>query len=141
MVKIEYANNPNKLQSELKKLNKIQVIDETIHEIENKSSKSYGGKFEMVGKESSGDLVRETHIGFRSISDYEHYINAIDQNYDSEDAIFNGYIYKMDTPLFNKLNRSRYGIRCEFKHEIVAYRSNKFFILTKVNVLSNAITI
>ena len=33
LVKIKYANNPNKLQSELKELNKIHVIDENLHEI------------------------------------------------------------------------------------------------------------
>ena len=104
MVKIEYANKPYELQSELEELKKIQVIDKNIHEIENKRLKIYGGKFEIVGKKLRGDLARETHIGFRKISDYEHYIKAIDQNYDSQDAIFNGYIYKMDTPVFNKLN-------------------------------------
>ena len=33
LVKIKYANNPNKLQSELKELNKIHVIDKNLHEI------------------------------------------------------------------------------------------------------------
>ena len=34
--------------------------------------------------------VRQTHIRFRKIDDYESYINAIDEGYDAEDAIFNG---------------------------------------------------
>ena len=33
LVNIKYANNPNKLQSELKELNKIQVISKNLHEI------------------------------------------------------------------------------------------------------------
>ena len=34
--------------------------------------------------------VRQTHIRFRKTDDYESYINAIDEGYDAEDAIFNG---------------------------------------------------
>ena len=41
---------------------------------------------------------------------------CIDQDYDSEGAIFNGYIYKIDTHQFNKANRSQYGNICVFKH-------------------------
>ena len=48
----------------------------------------------MVGNLKIGDQIRQTHIRFRNISDYEAYINAIDEGYDAEDAIFNGYIYK-----------------------------------------------
>ena len=33
LVKIKYANNPNKLQSELKVLSKSQVINKNLHEI------------------------------------------------------------------------------------------------------------
>ena len=58
----------------------------------------------MVGSLRVGDQKRQTHIRFRSIADYEAYINAIDQDYKSEDSIFNGYIYKIDTPQFNLVN-------------------------------------
>ena len=49
----------------------------------------------------------------------ESYINSIDQDYDSEDALFNGYIYKLDTPQFKKVNKSQYGNGCDFKHELL----------------------
>ena len=35
LIKIKFAKNPNKFQSELKELNKIQVVDKDIHEIKN----------------------------------------------------------------------------------------------------------
>ena len=35
LVKIKYAKNPNKLQSELKELNKIRVVKKNSHEIKN----------------------------------------------------------------------------------------------------------
>ena len=42
----------------------------------------------MVGNLKVCDQIRQTHIRFRHISDYEAYINSIDQDYDSEDDIF-----------------------------------------------------
>ena len=59
--------------------------------------RDYEGEFEMVGKLSVGDQIRTTHIRFRNITDYEAYINSIDEGCDAEDAIFNGYIYKSNT--------------------------------------------
>ena len=75
-----------------------------------------------------GDQIRQTHIRFRSIIENEAYINAIDEGYDAEDVIFNGLIYKLDTPQFNKVNRSQNGNGCDFKHEIIEYRGNNCFI-------------
>ena len=46
----------------------------------------------MVGKVAVDDQIRETHVRFRKNTDYEAYINAIDQDYEWEDAIFNVYI-------------------------------------------------
>ena len=65
------------------------------------------------------------------MNDFEAYINAIDEGYDAEDAIFNGYIYKLDTVQFNKMNRSQYGNGCSFDKIIVENRGNNCFIPTK----------
>ena len=65
------------------------------------------------------------------MDEFEAYINSIDQDYDSEDSIFNGYIYKIDTPDFNIVNRSQYGNGCGFKHDIIEYRGNNCFTPTK----------
>ena len=46
--------------------------------------------------------------------------------------LFNVYIFKLDTPQFNKVNRSQYGNGCDFKHEIFEYQGNNCFISTKV---------
>ena len=74
----------------MRELNKNQVIDENLHEIKNEIILYYVGEFEMVGNWKVGDLIRQTHNIFRNVTDYESYINAIDQDYDSEDALFNG---------------------------------------------------
>ena len=131
LVIIKYANDPNKLQNDLKELYKVQVINKNLHEIKQEILQDYEGEFEMVGNLKVGEQIRQTHIRFRNSSDYEAYINAIDQDYDSEDAIFNGYIYKINTPQFNKVNRSQYGNGCSFDKIIVEYRGNNCFIPTK----------
>ena len=77
--KIKYANNPNQLQSELKELNKNHVIDKNSHEIKNEILRDYTDEFEMVGNLKVGDQIRQTHISFRKIDDFEAYINAIDE--------------------------------------------------------------
>ena len=131
MVKIKYANNPDKLQSALKELNKIHVVDKNLHEIRNEILVDYTGEFQMVGSLVIGDQLRTTHFRFRNMDDFESYINAIDQYYESDDAIFNGYFYKMYTTEFNPVNRSQYVNACEFKHEVIEYQGNNCFIPTK----------
>ena len=131
LVRIQYADKPDKLQSALKEINKIQVLDKNLHEIKQESLQDYVGEFEMVGNLKVGDQIRQTHIRFRDINDFEAYINAIDKSYDAEDAIFIGDIYKLSTPQFNKVNRSQYGNGCDFKHEIIEHRGNNCFIPTK----------
>ena len=131
LVRINYAVKPDKLESALKELNKIELINKNLQEIKNEILLDYVGGFEMVGNLKVGDQIRQTHIRFRNISNYEAYINAIDQDYDSEDALFNGYIYKLETPQFNKVNRSQYGNGCSFDKIIVEYRSKSYFIPTK----------
>ena len=44
----------------------------------------------MVGKASPADQIRETHIRLRNMDDFESYVNAIDEVYEAEDAIFYG---------------------------------------------------
>ena len=131
LVRIRYADNPIKLESALKESNKIQVIDENLHEIKNEILQDYVGTFEMVGNLKVGDQIRQTNIRFRIISDYEAYINSIDERYDADDCIFNGYIYKLNTPQFNKVNRSQYGNGCSFDKIIIEYRGNNCYIPTK----------
>ena len=131
LVRIKYANNPNKLQSALKELNKFQVADKNLHEIKQEKLIDYTGEFEMVGRLKVGDQIRQTHNKFRNVAEYASFINAIDQDYDSEDALFNCYIHKIDTPQFNKIKRSELVNGCSFDEKIIEYQGNKCFITTK----------
>ena len=131
LVRIKYADNPNKLESASRDLNEVQAIDKNLHENKKEILMDYVGAFEIVGNLKVGDQIRQTHIRFRNIDDFEAHINRIDEVYDAEDAIFNGYIYKIDTLQFKKVNRSQYGNGCDFKHEIIEYRGKDCFIPTK----------
>ena len=82
----------------------------------------------MVGNLKFGYQIRQTNIRFRNMDGLEAYINAIDEGCDAEDAIFNSHFYKINTPHFNKINRSQYPNGCDFKHEIIEYRGNNCFI-------------
>ena len=75
-----------------------------------------------------GDQNRQTHIRFRNFTDYETCISSIDQDYESEDAIFNDCIYKLNTPQFNIVNRSRYGNGCNFQQHILEYQAKNCYI-------------
>ena len=87
--------------------------------------------FELVGNLKVGDQIKQTHIRFRNMIDFETYINSINGNYDSDDSIFNGYIFKINTRIFNKVKRSRHGNGCSFDKIIIQYQGNKCFIPTK----------
>ena len=105
LVKVKKADKPDKLEEALREVNKIQVVNNNLHEIKNEILLDYVGEFETVGNLKVGDQIRQTNIRFRNINDYEAYINAIDEGYVAEDAIFNGYIHKL-TSQFNKKTQS-----------------------------------
>ena len=85
---------------ELATSNKIYVNNLNLHEIKNEILEDYTGDFELIGKMIIGPVVHKTNIRFKNMYDFERYINAIDIDYDSEDVIFTGYVYKLDTPQF-----------------------------------------
>ena len=107
LVRIKYADKPNKLESNVKKLNKVQVNDKNLHENKNEILLDYVGEFEMDGDLKVGDQFRQTVTRFKFMDSFESYIISNDQDYDPEDAIFNGYNYRLDIPHFNKVNRSQ----------------------------------
>ena len=61
-------------------MNKIHVVNKNLHEIKIEILRDYTGDFEMVGSLKVGDQIRQTHIKFRSNTDYEAFIIANDQD-------------------------------------------------------------
>ena len=80
LVRIKYADNPKKMESVLKELNKIQVINQNLHEIKIEILLDYVGEFEMVGNLKFGDRIRQTNVRFRNMNDFEAYVNQFYQS-------------------------------------------------------------
>ena len=94
------------------------MVDKTLHKIKHERLEDYVGEFQMLGELKIRDQTRPTHTRFRNITDYEAYFNSIDEGYDAEDSIFNGYIYKINTSQFIRVNRSQFGNGCSFECKI-----------------------
>ena len=110
---------------ELATTNRKHVNGLFLHEIKNEILEDYRGDFELL----VGELEQKTNIRFKNVDDFESYFNAIDNSgYDSDDVIFTGWLYKLNTPEVRKVNRSQYGRGTDFKQDIFEYISNNCYI-------------
>ena len=116
--------------SELATSNKIYVNNLNLHENKNEILQDCTRVFELNGLRIIGHIEHKTNIGFRSMHDFETYINAIDVDYDSEDVTFTGYVYKLKTPQFNVVKGSAYGKGTNYMQEIVEYHRQNCYIPT-----------
>ena len=88
----------------------------------------------MIGSMMIGEMEQKTSNRFKSIDDFETYINAIVKSrYDSEDVIFTGWLYKLNAPELNKVNRSQYARGTDFKQDFVEYIGRNCYIPTSGN--------
>ena len=114
---------------ELATTDRKYVNGSNLHEIKNDILEDYTGDFELIGSILVGEIEQKTNIRFKNVDDFEIYINAIDNSgYDSEDVIFTGWLYKINTPEFKKVNRSQFGRGTDFKQDIVEYIGNNCYI-------------
>ena len=119
---------------ELATTNRKYVDGLKLHEIKNEILEDYTGDFEIIGSMLVGEVEQKTNIRFKIVDDFESYINATDNSgYDSEDAIFTGWLYKLNTPEFKKVNRSQYGRGTDLKQDFVEYIGNNCYIPTSGN--------
>ena len=77
-----------------------------------------------------GPTEHKTNIRFKKMNSFRSYINRIDIDYDSKGVIFTWYVYEVNTPQFNRVNRSQYGRGTDFRQDLVEYKGNSFYILT-----------
>ena len=105
-----------------------------LHEIKNEILEDYTGDFELIGFMLIGEIEQKTITRFKNVDYFENYINAIDTGgYDSEDVIFTGWLYNINTPEFKKVNKSQYGRGTDFKQDIVEYIGIICYIPTSGN--------
>ena len=102
-----------------------------LHEIKNETLEDCTGNFELIKSMLVGEIEEKTNIRFKNVDDFESYNNDVDNSdYDSEDVIFTGWLYKLNTPELKKVNRSQYGRGTDFKQDIVEYIGSNCYIPT-----------
>ena len=50
-----------------------------------------------------GEIEQKTSIRFENVDNFETFNIAIDVDYDSEDVVFTVWLYKLNTPEFNRV--------------------------------------
>ena len=114
---------------ELATSNKILVNNLNWHENKNEILQDYTGDFELNGLMIIGHNELEANR-FKNKDHFESYLNTVDVNYDSEDVIFTGYIYKLKKPQSNVVKRSAYGKGTNYMQKIVEYHGQNCYIPT-----------
>ena len=115
---------------ELTTSDSIYIDNLNLHEIKNENLEEYTGDFELIGKMIIGPVEHKTNIRFKNMDDFERFINAKDIDYDSDDVVFTGYVYKLNTPQFKVVKRSAYGKGTNYMQEIVEYYGQNCYIPT-----------
>ena len=89
-----------------------------------------------------GEIERKTDIRFKNVDDFETYINAIDNTgYDSHDVIFTRRLCNINTPEFEKIDRSQNDRGTDFTQGFDEYISKNTCNTRNATVSSNVINI
>ena len=92
----------------------------------------YTSDLEVNGSTVIGPDEHKTSTRFKYVDDFESFESAINFDYDSEDVIFFGYVYKLKTPQFKVVKRSAYANCIDYKRKIVEYHGQNVYIPTSV---------
>ena len=81
-----------------------------------------------------GEIAQKTNTRFKNTDEFETYIIDIAiSRYDSENVIFKGWLYKLNTLDFEKVNKSQYDRGTDLKQDIVEYIGINCYIPTSGN--------
>ena len=70
----------------------------------------------------------KTNNRFENLADYETYVNAIDDDYDSEDVMLTGWVNSLKSTQFKLVERNSYGKGAVFKQIFVDVLGNNTYI-------------
>ena len=87
----------------------------------------------MIGSMLVDETEQKTNIRFKNFDGFENYFNASDVDYHSEDFIYTGWLYNLNTTELIKVNRSQDGRGTHLKQDIVDYIGNNCYILKSGN--------
>ena len=94
--------------------------------LEKKMKESKG--FDLVGNIKINGISKKTNMRFRSVKDFESYIEKIDDHYDGDEVIFTGDSIEYDVPEFKPVKRSNYGKGTNYLADIEEFHGDKCFI-------------
>ena len=80
-----------------------------------------------------GEIEQKANIRFKIFDAFATYNKAIDVDYDSEDNIFTGWLYILNTPELNRVSRSQNRRSIASKQVFVEYVGNICYIPTSDN--------
>ena len=86
----------------------------------------------MIRSMLIGEIEQKTYTKFKSVEDFETYINDIDIDYHSK-VIFTGLLYKSNKRDYENVKRSQYDRSTDFGQDIVEYTGNNCSIPTRRN--------
>ena len=89
-----------------------------LHENKNNILRDYT-ETEMEGIFLVGDLLKDTHLKFRKITEYYKNVESTDVDCDSADSVFNGKVFKRDTRDFSKVNRCQLRRVNNFEQDVI----------------------
>ena len=76
-----------------------------------------------------GEIEQKIKITPKNNDDFENYSHSIDNGgNDSDDVIFTGWLYKLNTPEFDKVSGSQNGKGTDFKQDVVEYIEKNCYI-------------
>ena len=108
-----------------------RINKKNVFEIKDKMKNSNG--FDLIGNITIKGVKRKNNMRFRSVKDFEAYIDKIDEHYDGDDVIFTGNTIEYNMPEFKPVKRSNYGKGTNYLADIEEYRGVNCFIPTGNN--------
>ena len=80
-----------------------------------------------------GPIEHKTNTRLENLDDFERNINVIGIDDNSEDVVFIGYVHKLNTPEFSRVNTSHYGKGTNHMKEMVEYHGQNCYNPTSDN--------
>ena len=89
--------------------------------------------FDLIGNLTINSVKRKTNTRFRTLNDFDAYIDKIDDKYEGEDVIFDGQSIEYDIPEFKPKNRRNFGKGTNCLSDIAEFHGNNCYIPTGNN--------
>ena len=108
-----------------------RIVRKNVFETRKKMKDSNG--FDLIGNLTIIGTTRKTNMRFRSVKDFDSYIEKVDDKYDGDEVIFTGDSIEYAQEEFQPVKRSNYGKGSNHLKDIEEYHGTNCFIPTGNN--------